>query len=216
MADRYWDYKPVDQAYRRARAGYEDAVADAKAHALDDARSILDDLKATNARQAATTGDIVGQVNIAEQRLSEAKDAETDWVRQGGMLLKAYRDENTKVRTAPAPGYFGLYPSPEDYRNPPDLDDGVGASGGMDLDESRQSIERALQSLRDIAGDAQRQQDENNALIRQLETRLSESIAAMQSRIQDLKKTIDREAEETLERGRAVEREIEQRGKTNA
>ena len=213
MADRYWDYKPVDQAYRRARAGYEEAVADAREHALEDARAILDDLKDTHARQAASAGDIVAQVAIAEQRISEARDAETDWVRQGGMLLKSYRDENAKVRTDPAPGYFGVYPSPEDFRNPPDLDDR--APSGLDLDESRESIQRALQSLRDVADDATRVQDENNVLVRQLETRLSESIAAMQTRIADLKQTIDREAETTLERGRAVEREME-RGKTDA
>jgi hypothetical protein len=213
MADRYWDYKPVDQAYRRARAGYEDAVADAKEHALEDARAILDELKDTHARQAAAAGDIVAQVAIAEQRISEARDAETDWVRQGGMLLKSYRDENAKVRTDPAPGYFGVYPSPEDYRNPPELDDR--APGGLDLDESRESIQRALQALRDVAADATRVQDENQVLVRQLETRLAESIAAMQQRIADLKQTIDREAETTLERGRAVEREME-RGKTDA
>ena len=150
---------------------------------------------------------------IAEQRISEARDAETDWVRQGGMLLKSYRDENVKVRTDPPPGYFGVYPSPEDYRNPPELDDRQ--PSGLDLDESRESIQRALQSLRDVATDATRVQDANTVLIRQLETRLAESIAGMQQRVLDLKRTIDHEAEATLERGRAVDREL-QRGKTDA
>ena len=204
MADRYWDYKPVDLAYRRARIAYEDAVADAKSHALEEARAILDDIKEQNSRQAQATGDIGAQVDLADQRISEIRDAETDWVRQGGMLLKSYRDENAKVRTDPAPGYFGVYPSPEDYRNPPE-DYGDAPSGAVDLDESRESIQRAAQSLRDVADDAHRTQNENNLLVRQLETRLAESIAGMQQRIDDLKKTIDREAETTLERGRAVE-----------
>ena len=200
MADRYWDYKPVDLAYRRARAAYEDAVADAKAHALEEARAILDDVKQQNAQQAAATGDIGAQVALADQRLSEVRDAETDWVRQGGMLLKSYRDENAKVRTDPAPGYFGVYPSPEDYRTPPEAE---APAGAVDLDESRESIQRAVQSLRDVADDAQRTQNENNLLLRQLETRLAESIGGMQQRIDDLKRTIDREAESILERGRA-------------
>ena len=214
MADRYWDYKPVDQAYRRARASYEDAVADTKAHALEDARAILDELKDTHAKQSAATGDIVAQVAIAEQRISEARDAETDWVRQGGMLLKSYRDENAKVRTDPAPGYFGVYPSPEDYRNPPELDDRQ--PSGLDLDESRESIQRALQSLRDAADAAVRVNDENAVKVRQLETRLAESIAGMQQRVLDLKQTIDREAETILQRGgRPAEREVE-RGAADA
>jgi hypothetical protein len=207
MADRYWDYKPVDLAYRRARVAYEDAVADAKSHALEEARAIIDDLKDQHARQGQSAADITAQVDLAEQRISEVRDAETDWVRQGGMLLKSYRDENAKVRTDPSPGYFGVYPSPEDYRSPPeDADDGP--PGAVDLDESRESIGRAVQTLRDAADDAVRTHNENTLLMRQLDTRLAEAIAGMQQRIDELKKTIDHQAEKTVERGRPAEREL--------
>jgi len=57
--------------------------------------------------------------------------------------------------------------------------------------------------------------DENALRVRQLETRLAESIASMQQRVLDLKVTIDREAETSLQRGRPAERELE-RGATNA
>lgn len=189
MADRYWDYKRYDQTYRRARGDYEDAVADAKAAALDDARAVLNDLEATHERQGAGRAEIAAMAEIAERRLTEARDAESEWVRTGAGLLRSYRDENRLVRTDPAPAYFADAPTADNFHTP-DLQ--------AEAAQSRRASAEAVASLHKLVNDAQKLQDYNGDVLGRLNARLSEQVAGLLERIDALKATIDTEAEANL------------------
>ncbi|MBW3558210.1 MAG: hypothetical protein KY449_00365 [Proteobacteria bacterium] len=189
MADRYWDYKRYDQTYRRARGDYEDAVADAKGAALDDARAVLNDLEDQHERQAAARAQIAEMAELAERRLQEARDAESEWVRTGAALLRAYRDENRLVRTDPAPAWFADQSVADDFRNPA-LD--------AEAEQSRRASAEAVASLHKLVSDAQKLQDFNGDVLGRLNARLSEQVAGLLERIDALKATIDSEAERNL------------------
>jgi hypothetical protein len=189
MADRYWDYKRYDQTYRRARADYEDSVADAKAAALDDARAVLNELEAAHQRHSGGREDIAALAELAERRLTEGRDAEAEWVRTGAALLRAYRDENRLVRTDPAPAWFADQPTADDFRNPA-LD--------AEAEVSRRASQDAVASLHKLVADAQKLQDYNGDVLGRLNARLSEQVAGLLERIDALKATIDTEAERNL------------------
>jgi hypothetical protein len=189
MADRYWDYKRYDQSYRRARGDYEEAVADAKASALYEARTVLNEMEATHERQAAASGDIRAMAELAERRLTESRDADAEWVRQGAALLRTYRDENRHVRTDPAPAYFADAATADDFRNP-DLE--------AEAEQSRRAAALAVEQLHKLAADAQKLQDYNGDVLGRLNARLSEQVAGLLERIDALKQTIDHEAERNL------------------
>ena len=59
---------------------------------------------------------LLALAELASRRLAEGRDAEAEWVRQGGGLIKAYRDENAQVRSDPPPAYFASHVEPETYR----------------------------------------------------------------------------------------------------
>ena len=189
MADRYWDYKRYDGSYRRARGDYEDAVADAKAAAMDSARAVLNELEAAHERQGGGSSEIAGMAELSERRMTEARDAESEWVRTGSALLRAYRDENRLVRTDPAPAWFADQPSADDFRNPA-LD--------IEAEQSRRASNDAVASLHKLVVDARKLQDFNGDVLGRLNARLSEQVAGLLERIDALKATIDTEAERNL------------------
>ena len=193
MADRYWDYRRYDLAYRRARGDYEEAVADAKAAALEEARGVLLGLEQEHERQAEDQQDLKALCELGERRLNEARDAEAEWARQGVTLLRVYREENRLVRTDPAPTYFDLQAAPEEFRaaHPGEEDE-------QEAEQSRRSALQALEQLRRNASEAQKTQDYNGDVLGRLNARLSEQIASLLTRIDALKQTIDHEAERNL------------------
>jgi len=193
MADRYWDYRRFDLAYRRARGDYEEAVADAKAAALEEARGVLLGLEQEHERQAEDQQDLKALCELGERRLNEARDAEAEWARQGVALLRVYREENRLVRTDPAPTYFDLHAAPDEFRaaHPGEEDE-------REAEQSRRSALQALEQLRRHAMEAQKTQDYNGDVLGRLNARLSEQIAGLLTRIDALKQTIDHEAERNL------------------
>jgi len=196
MADRYWDYKRYDQAYKIARLDGDDAVAEAKETSGIEAQEVLSDLEARFTPQTQERDRLNAAAELATRRLSEGRDAEAEWLRQGDALLEAYRDENAHVRTDRPPSYFTRYPDPDVYRH------GVAgeATAIPDADASRRAAERAQAQLQASAQAAAQVQGDNAAGLAALRSYVTESINGLQARIDGLKQVIDREADANLAR----------------
>ncbi|WP_158915929.1 hypothetical protein [Caulobacter sp. S45] len=194
MADRYWDYRRYDHAYRVARLDYEDTVSEAKAAALEESREVLADLEATYAPATQERDRLSALAELGGRRLAEARDAEAEWIRQGGALIKAYRDENAQVRSDAPPAYFAYFPDPETYRH------GGPVTSTADLEVSRANAERAAAQMQSAAETAARVQADNLAALSSLRAYVTESADNLQTRIDGLKQSVDREADANLSR----------------
>jgi hypothetical protein len=195
MADRYWDYRRYDRAYRMARADYEDAVAEAKAAADEEAREVLSDLEDRFSPQTMQRDRLSALAELGARRLAEGRDADAEWIRQGAALLKAYRDENAHVRSEPAPSYFASYPDADVYRRSPE---GVSAADQREAD-SRGLIQLQAQ-LQEAAQTAADVQARNALALTALRSHVVETIAGLSARIDSLRAAIDREAGANLSR----------------
>jgi hypothetical protein len=194
MADRYWDYRRYDRAYRIARLDYEDAVAEAKAAADEEAREVLSDLESRFTPQVMQRDRLSALAELGARRLAEGRDAEAEWVRQGGALLKAYRDENAHVRSEPAPAYFARYPDADVYRRGVD----PGAADQREADaRSLAGLQAQLQETAQTAADVQAR---NATALTALRSYVVETIAGLAARIDNLRAAIDREAGANLSR----------------
>ena len=194
MADRYWDYRRYDRAYRVARTDYEDTVAEAKAAALDESREVLSDLEAAYAPATQERDRLAAVADLAGRRLAEARDAEAEWVRQGAALIKAYRDENAQVRSDRPPSYFAVYPDPDTYRH------GAPGVSAAEVDVSRANAERAAMQMQASAEAAQRVQADNAAALSGLRAYVTEASDGLQARIDALRESVDHEADANLNR----------------
>ncbi len=197
MADRYWDYRRYDRAYRTARLDYEDTVADAKAAAVEASREVLAELEATYAPHTQDRDRLLALAELAQRRLAEGRDAEAEWVRQGGALIKAYRDENAQVRSDPAPAYFDQPVEGDAYRR--------GIAGAVpaaaaELEASRANAERAELQIRRDADAAAHIHAANQSALSGLKAYVTEAADGLQSRIDGLKTAVDREADANLNR----------------
>jgi hypothetical protein len=197
MADRYWDYRRYDRSYRTARLDYEDAVASARADAVEASREVLAGLEAQYAPASHDRDRLLALAELAQRRLAEGRDAEAEWVRQGGAMVKAYRDENAQVRSDPAPAYFIRPVPPDAYR--------LGVSGAVpaaaaELEASRANAERAEAAIRADADRAAHVHADNLTALAGLKAYVTEAADALQGRIDTLKSTIDREADANLNR----------------
>ncbi len=197
MADRYWDYRRYDRAYRTARLDYEDTVADAKAAAMEASREVLAGLEATYAPHTQDRDRLLALAELAQRRLAEGRDAEAEWVRQGGALIKAYRDENSQVRSDPAPAYFARHVEADAYRH--------GIAGAVpaaaaELEASRANAERAEVQIRRDAEAAARIHAANQSALAGLKAYVTEAADGLQARIDGLKTAVDREADANLNR----------------
>ena len=197
MADRYWDYRRYDRAYRTARLDYEDTVADAKAAATEAGREVLAELEAAYAPHTHDRDRLLALAELAQRRLAEGRDAEAEWVRQGGALIKAYRDENAQVRSDPAPAYFARDVEPDAYR--------YGVAGAVpaaaaELEASRANAERADVQIRTLAEAAARIHTANLAALSGLKAYVTEAANGLQARVDGLKTAVDREADANLNR----------------
>ncbi len=192
MADRYWDYRRYDHAYRIARRDFEDAMAEAKEAADEEAREVVGGLETRFAPQVQERDRLAAVAELAQRRLAEARDAEVEWLRQGGALLKAYRDENAEVRTDTPPDYFARYPEAKDYRQ--GLGGEVLETTADDADASRLAAERAEGQLRTSSDVAARIQGENASGLAELRAYLTEAVANLQDRLDGLKQGVDQQA----------------------
>ena len=197
MADRYWDYRRYDRAYRTARLDYEDTVADAKAAAVEASREVLAELEAAYAPHTQDRDRLLALAELAQRRLAEGRDAEAEWVRQGGALIKAYRDENAQVRSDPAPAYFARHVEADAYRH--------GIAGAVpaaaaELEASRANAERAEVHIRGFADTAARIHAGNQSALAGLKAYVTEAADGLQARIDGLKTAVDREADANLNR----------------
>lgn len=194
MADRYWDYRRYDRAYRIARLDYEDTVAEAKSAALEESREVLAALEETYAPATQERDRLSALAELAGRRLAEARDAEAEWIRQGGALIKAYRDENAQVRSDPPPAYFARFPAAETYRH------GGPVAEAADLDISRANAERASAQMQASAEAAVRIQADNAAALSGLRAYVTEAANNLQARVDGLRQSVDREAGANLNR----------------
>jgi hypothetical protein len=195
MADRYWDYRRYDRAYRIARLDYEDAVAEAKAAADEEAREVLSDLEDRFSPQGMQRDRLSALAELGARRLAEGRDADAEWLRQGAALLKAYRDENVHVRSEPAPAYFARYPDADVYRR------GVDGAGGVDQREADARALTELQAqLQEAAQTAVDVQARNASALTALRSHVVETIAGLSARIDSLRAAVDREAGANLSR----------------
>jgi hypothetical protein len=194
MADRYWDYRRYDRAYRIARLDYEDSVAEAREAADGEAREVLGALEARFTPQLQQRDRLSALAELGGRRLAEGRDAEAEWIRQGGALLKAYRDENTHVRSEPPPSYFSRYPEPEAFRR------GLGGTLAADPEADERALAQLQAQLQSAAEAAARIQGENSAGLAALRTYLTEAMAGLTTRINGLRSQVDREAGANLSR----------------
>jgi len=194
MADRYWDYRRYDRAYRIARLDYEDAVAEAKAAADEEAREVLSDLEDRFSPQVLQRDRLSALAELGARRLAEGRDAEAEWLRQGGALLKAYRDENSHVRSDPAPAYFARYPDAEVYRR------GLDGASAEQRDADARALAQLQTQLQAAAQTAGEVQGRNAASLTALRSHVVETITGLGARIDSLRAAVDREAGANLSR----------------
>src|SRR5205085_1091764 len=76
--------------------------------AVEDART---DLRKRVQADAPRIAEAVEIADAAQVRTQEVRDSIAEWIAMGGSLLRLYREENEKVRTAPPPDYFRNYPN---------------------------------------------------------------------------------------------------------
>ncbi len=198
MADRYWDYRRYDRAYRTARMDYEDTLAEAKAAAGEEAQAILAELEQRFGPQLQERDRLSALAELGARRLGEARDAQAEWLRQGDAVLKAYRDENAQVRTGRAPAYFDRYPDPQVYMSGAGAGAEPAPSAEADVDASRRAAERAQAQVQAVSDGAARVQADNASALASLRAYLTDSLNRLQERIDALMEGVNREADANL------------------
>jgi hypothetical protein len=150
FSDPYCGYRPVDLVHREAEANYragKDEYRAAVRAAIDTAR---DNLRKRVGGESPRIAEVIEIADAALIRTQEVRDTIGEWIAMGASLLRLYREENTKVRTAPTPDYFRIYPA---------------------FDQVAEHIPDAS-GVRALAEAAQRQHSENIAALAQAEADL--------------------------------------------
>jgi hypothetical protein len=176
---------------------YEDTVADAKVQAVEAGREVLSELEGAYAPHTQDRDRLLALAELAQRRLVEGRDAQAEWVRQGGALVKAYRDENAQVRSDPAPAYFARALPADAFRH--GLAGAVPAAAA-ELEASRANAERAEAQIRAYADQAARIHAANVQALSGLKAYATEAADSLQARIDGLKASVDREADANLNR----------------
>lgn len=118
LADRYPDYKKIDQRARLARQDFDSALVGLRSAARQAAATVVAEAEQEDQGGKAKAHAIATLDDLARQREKEVRDSEDEWVAGGTQLLKTYRDINVEVRGGDeAPAYFDRYPEAADYRN---------------------------------------------------------------------------------------------------
>ncbi len=111
FSDPYCGYRSVDLVHREAESDYragKDEFRAAVREAVEDARV---DLRKRVQSDGPRIAEAIGIADAAQIRTQEVRDSIAEWIAMGGSLLRLYREENEKVRSAPPPAYFRAYPS---------------------------------------------------------------------------------------------------------
>lgn len=108
--DPYPGYRAVHLAHREAHEAYSEAQADYSQAVRDAYAGVLAELHNRHAADADALDEIAEITDQAEERAAEVRDSVGEWRDAGMALLRAYRENNRAIRTAPAPAYFDAYP----------------------------------------------------------------------------------------------------------
>lgn len=111
FSDPYCGYRAVDLVHRETEANYragKDEYRAAVRVAVDAVRGNLRKRVLDDVVRVAEIGEISDAATI---RTQEVRDSIGEWIAMGASLLRLYREENEKIRTAPCPGYFRTYPA---------------------------------------------------------------------------------------------------------
>ena len=111
FSDPYCGYRAADLAYREAEASYragKDEYRAAVRAAIETARKGLRTRVTADGHRIAEAMEI-GDASLI--RTQEVRDSIGEWIAMGASLLRLYREENGKIRTAPCPEYFRNYPT---------------------------------------------------------------------------------------------------------
>jgi hypothetical protein len=197
IADRYWDYASQDRSYERARREFAEAIGAVEQNVHEAVEEVIQTAADKTKRSEATAVDIEGCLELALQREKEVRDSELDWVRKGEALLRAYREENEKVRMPnTSPAYFMMFPSVDDYRR--------GALGLSAEHTAYQSATTALAErldrLRDVLANARLDVEENARIERRLRVHADGVLATASKRIGDLEDDLKSRADKAIDR----------------
>jgi hypothetical protein len=195
FADRYVDYKKFDKRARDARAAFDDALADLRAHTRQIVEQIEAQVEDDAGRARRNLDALSGLVDLAQQRRQEIKDSEDEWVAGGTQLLKLYREANEDVRDERKPAYFDTFPSAQDYRR---RDFGAGLEQSDEIEHRTHLVNEAmaeLGALKNKAAEAAEKAEEALAAVRRHSTL---AIRKLDKRLEQEDRNITEEAEKRL------------------
>jgi hypothetical protein len=192
MADRYWDYKRVDQAFRETEGEYMDVLdgfrGNVEARFGDITKDVMTQAEASDGhfKQAEKIA------ALAEQRFEETQALQTRWAQEGANALRLYRETNARFRARNAdrpPPYWDRFPSLSDYRE--------GRVNGFDDDTRSQyqsrwrALERRLDDIRLRLADLRDQQRDNKRSLREIESRLNRMRESLPNDIEDFRRQLE-------------------------
>ena len=151
FADPYCGYRSVDIAHRDAETSYRTAKEHYRAAVRASIETPRENVRKRINDDASRVAEALEIADAAQIRTQEVRDSIGEWIMMGGSLLRLYREENEKVRTAPPPAHFRTYPSFEQIADRiPDAS-----------------------NVRTLAGAAERRHTDNLAALAKLETDLA-------------------------------------------
>src|SRR5258706_12628907 len=109
FSDPYCGYRAVDLVHRETEANDRAGKYYYRAAATMD--RVREKLRKRVLDDVVRIAEIVEISDAATIRTQEVRDSIGEWIAVGASLLRLYREENEKFRTAPCPGYFRIYPA---------------------------------------------------------------------------------------------------------
>lgn len=111
FSDPYCGYRPMDIVHREAEASYRAGKEDYRAAVRAAIEAARENLRKRVKDDGLRIAEITEIADAALIRTQEVRDSIGEWIGMGASLLRLYREENEKVRTAPEPNYFRVYPA---------------------------------------------------------------------------------------------------------
>lgn len=197
IADRYWDYASQDRSYERARREFAEAIGVIEHNVHAAVEEVIQAGVNKTKSSEATAAEIEGCLELALQREKEVRDSELDWVRKGEALLRAYREENEKVRMPnTSPDYFAVFPTVDDYRR-----GALGLTANQTAYHSATTaLAERLDRLRDVLANARLDVEENARIERRLRVHADGVLATASTRIGDLESDLKARADRAIDR----------------
>jgi hypothetical protein len=111
FSDSYWGYSSMDVAHREAEASYRAGKDEYRAAVRAAIEAARDNLRKRVKDDGIRVAEVIEIADAALIRTQEVRDSIGEWIAMGASLLRHYREENEKVRTAPCPDHFRVYPT---------------------------------------------------------------------------------------------------------